>query len=284
MPHLSHSQCETWSQCPLRWHLQRDEGVPQAPSEALILGDAIHQALEADGRAIMRSGKGYTLLTLQGSFEVALEERLEQDDPDGLIPLARVVEMKHKGGAILRTYVDQLQRMFSPQSVEESFDVDIPGAPGWKFTGRIDARSTRADGTEYIIDFKTGKPWEPGIEHSKPQANAYLWADAQQGGGSSSVVFCVFAIETDEMGNYRCTLQARTTTRTDDQLAGYVRYLSATVQQMKHAQVSGEYPARTGPLCGWCGVLGSCDAGQAWLKSKGRKPAIPVVSVQRVQS
>lgn len=276
MPHLSHSSCEAWAQCRRRWYLQKIEGAPQAPSEALILGTAVHAVIEDDGRELM-NGHDSNDLRLHVWLDGALEDALAKDDPHGLISAEQRRDMRAKGHAIIDAYIQHLRPRYRPSDVEDNFTVDIPGAPGWRFTGRIDARVTLADGTPAIADFKTGKAWEPGAEHGKEQATAYLWADHIQRGYAQAVVFCIFPVKPDGNGGYTCTPQFRATRRTGMNLQVYKEGLQATARSIEQAKRTNEFPAKTGPLCGWCGVLGSCSEGQQWLASKGRTPAIPVV-------
>jgi len=134
MPYLSHSQCETISQCPRRWYLQKAEGAPQAPSEALILGAAVHTCLEHAGTAIMEGQTPPTLDDLIDDFADALTIAIADDDPQHMLSVPTLSDMRAKGIAILRAYVEHLQPRYAPTAVEESFTVEIPGAPGWKFT------------------------------------------------------------------------------------------------------------------------------------------------------
>src|SRR5260221_4480445 len=172
----------------------------------------------------------------------ALDDLLAKDDPRGLLSLDARADMRAKGHAIIAAYIQHLRPYYAPTSVEESFDVAIPGAPGWKFTGRIDARVTLADGAPAILDFKTAaKPWQSGAEDGKDQATAYIWATNQQGSEAegdrqSAVVFAIFPTEPDGNGGFTCKPQFRTTDRTDAQLAAYSRYLVATVQQITEAK------------------------------------------------
>ena len=142
MPYLSHSQCETISQCPRRWYLQKAEGAPQAPSEALILGAAVHTCLEHAGTAIMEGQTPPTLDDLIDDFADALTIAIADDDPQHMLSVPTLSDMRAKGIAILRAYVEHLQPRYAPTAVEESFTVEIPGAPGWKFTeiGRASCR------------------------------------------------------------------------------------------------------------------------------------------------
>lgn len=283
MPSLSHSACECWSQCQRRYFLERILRVPRAPSAALVLGSAVHAVLEADGARIIRGLAPFPLEWLESDLWSALARQLERDDSDGLLEPDRG-DMERRGEAILRAYVEHVQPQYRPESVEESFDVPITGLSDgltdWRFTGRIDARTTLADGRFAVLDFKcVSKPWLPGLEHSKPQATAYTWALEVTGGDPvEAVVFVVFPAVPDGRGGYTCEPQYRVTTREADQLTAYSRYLHATARQIERAaEASGEYPASTGPLCGWCSCLGRCSEGRDWLAKRGRRAMVPVV-------
>lgn len=280
MPYLSHSQMETWGQCRRRWFLQKIEGAPQAPSEALIVGTAVHSVIEEDGRDLMR-GAVANDAQLQERLENELTRTLATDDPAALISPDAAHDMWQRGRAIIAAYAAHLRPRYMPLAVEESFTVGIPGADGWHFTGRIDARARLADGSLAIIDFKTGKSWDKGIEHTKPQASAYLMADSmrpplQQ---AQAVCFAVFPTESDGDGGYVSRPQFRVTTRTTAQIDAYARSLVITTEQITAARRSGEFPTSTGPLCGWCSTLSHCREGRDWLKSHGRKPAVPVFPI-----
>lgn len=282
--YLSHSQTETWTQCRKRWFLQKVEGAPQAPSEALILGTAVHAAIEADGRRIMTGETPANIDVLWCDFVGALDEALRNDDPAGLIVDESYADMKDKGDAMLQAYVRHLQPRYSPLAVEDSFTVDLHGAPGWRFTGRIDARACMSDGSLCLIDFKTAsKPWERGIEHAKPQASAYLMADSERPplAQAQAVVFVVFPVAPDGNGGYTCVPQFRVTTRTNAQIDAYARSLVTITEQITAARRSGDFPASTGPLCGGCGVRGSCAEGRAYMARTGRKAWTPEVSAKR---
>jgi putative RecB family exonuclease len=263
---LSHSQLETWQQCQLRWRLTKIDKVQKAPSEALILGTAFHAALEEDGRRKIVHNMNLQDFQMLDIFDKTMKGVLFADDPNGLITKTRQTAMRAKAQLLILKYIEIVQPTFKPVSVESSFTFAVSDAV--KFTGRIDAVTARG-----IVDWKTaGKPWEVGTQHSKDQAQAYLTALPEQ----SQVSFAVFSTD----GN-TASFQSLATQRDEAKAAAYKAKVLDTAEEIDSAKLSGKFTANVGPLCGWCEVLGSCTAGQAWLKLKGRTPQVPVIQAMK---
>lgn len=266
---LSHSQMELFHQCPRRWRLTKLDRVPQAPSEALLIGDALHQAVEADGRAWMARQEHIALADLQDIAAAALRTRLERDDPQELLTAAWS-GMYDRTLEHVRAYVAAVQAAFKPTAVEEPFSLSVPDAEGLIFTGRIDAIQLNAEGTPVVIDLKTSaKGWPLGIEHEKDQATAYLWATAPV--HAVRVTFVVLSPQ---------GVSIRPTIRTERQIDAYVAKVRATATAIEAAKASGEFEAKTGPLCGWCSVIHACPDGRQWLVDHGRVPQVPVLETE----
>lgn len=276
MRRLSHSQIETWESCPRKWRLQKIDRVPQAPSEHLMFGDAIHQAIQADGERLMAGKSALPELGLVARFHVALEKRWHQDDPTGMLA-DRLPTLRLRGLATIHAYVERVQPHFHPVAVESSFSLPVPELDGWEFTGRIDAVTER-DGTATVVDFKTAtKPWALGVEHSKDQAAAYLWASRVTASRAGRVTFIVFPSVPTSEGGYTCPVEYRPTFRTGDHLRAYVDHVRNVARQM---ETYGIYPSKTGPLCAWCPCLGSCADGRNYLRASGRTPAVPMLTAK----
>lgn len=255
---LSHSQMDTWQQCQLRWRLQKIDKLPAAPAEALILGTAFHAALEADGIASER----LTDYQLLGIFEKAFQAELANADPTGLITNDKRIALRRKAQLMITEYIRTVQPYFAPLDVEQDFILGM--SDDVHFVGRIDAITPVS-----IVDWKTAnKPWQLGDQDHKDQATAYLIARPDQ----TRVSFAVFAPDGES-----CSFQSLPTTRTEEQKALYRAKVLRVADEMRAAKASGNFPANPGPLCGWCNHLGSCSAGEAWLKLKGRVPAVPVL-------
>jgi hypothetical protein len=283
MPSLSHSQvADLWDKCPYRWKLQKIDRVAQAPAAPLIFGDAIHGALEADGLRYIDGTKRLTFDEINFIFRNALRDRMAADDPDGKwLTMEQVAGMYDDGALILQAYVDRIQPYYKPQAVEEEFGkertIDIPGAPGWTFTGRLDARIRLASGWS-LLDFKTGKPWPKGEEHSRPQAAAYLWAESQLRAHPAALMTFLFLPVVDRPDGTRvCLPELRTTTRSESNRYAYQEHLREVALQINEAKASGVYLAKTSLSCQYCPVSGACEPGRAFMAKKKLSPLVPVI-------
>ena len=256
MQYLSHSQIDTFQQCNYRWYLTSKCRIPQAPAEALTVGIAFHTALEAASNAKI----AHNTLSLERLYEIAeasLRTACDRDTTQFLPD--RFSDMHIKLMPMLDAFYVRIFPRLTPIAAEEKFLLHI--TPEIIFTGRIDTETRQHS----IIDFKTSnKPWPTGAEHEKDQATAYLMAKPQ----AKTVVFVVFPVV-----NNTCTPQILPTQRTPQQIAAY----SARIRSIAHAMRANEFLPQTGPLCAYCGVLGSCDAGQSWLKQHGKAAAVPIL-------
>lgn len=289
---LSHSQLETWGQCPRRWYLTKVAHVPEAPSEHLALGSALHSVLEADGNRKMEGhAEGYPLHEMAEAFEALLEHEMETRDPLGLLDPGFHAILRERGLAMLRAYTAEMQRRIQPIACEEQLTAEVPGSsiPGAiMFRGTLDAIIQNDAGDRCIVDYKTaGRRWARGIEDTKDQATAYTWLDDQRLSLDDRaairrhrVAFVVFATDALSFDRYDCTVEIRPTERDEDAIRGYLSRARIASARMAAIGDEEDAEARTGPLCGWCGCLGACQPGQAWLRLHNRQPAVPVITPQ----
>ena len=263
---LSHSQMETWQQCQFKWRLTKIDKVPRAPSEALILGTACHGALEADGKHRIANKASLPDYQLLAAFDEVMQAELTKSDPDHLIKPAHIIAMRAKAQLMIAKYCAIVQPTYRPLAVEQEINFTV--SDDVRFTGRLDAVTVKG-----IVDFKTaGKPWAAEVQHSKDQASAYLMTRPDV----ASVSFAVFSTD-----GTTCQFQSLPTQRTEAQITDYQAKVRAVAQQIKTAKATNDFQANPGPLCGWCEALGSCTAGMAWLKVKGRVPQVPVIQAKQ---
>ncbi len=279
---LSHSQIESFAACPRKWYHQKLDKVPQAFSDALVLGSAVHAAIEADGVKIAAGLPRLPLNALTMTFRQALNAEIAKADPfrgDLLrqVSPAQRTSMRIRGDVMLAAYVREIQPHYHPLATEAPFEHAIPDSD-WQFTGRIDARTVNSrDGAGVIVDLKTSKSaWRTGEEHHKDQASAYLWA-AREAGWQPPVKRVVFVVFTGD------AVSLRPTERTPGAIDAYVAGVRQTAREIETAveydafsatpaaQMFGA-PGRQRSQCCWCGCWGVCQPGREWMRSHGETP------------
>ena len=286
---LSHSQVEMFGQCPRRWWLLKRAGVRRAPSESLILGLAVHAAIEADLRARL-AGEVYPLdaATLDAALAEAFTALYEEEDPTDLIAPERRMLLQAQGRAVLRAYERIAPRM-RPVEIEREFAFPHPDDPSITFTGRMDGVTQPDHGTQErtIVDWKVPRrPWLAGEEQRRIQAAAYLWAEARMGWERSArFTFITFPPAADPLAPSPTsngeagprTVDARPTYRTPAALNAYARLVRDTAARIREWEPWGEeaFPARTSGLCPWCEVRGACPTGQRYMRTRGLTPQVP---------
>lgn len=282
---LSHSQVEVFGQCPRRWWLLKRAAVRRAPSASLILGLAVHVAIEADLRARLANESPLSGDALDAPLAEAFAALFTEEDPTGLIEPARREMLQAQGRAVLRAYERVAPRM-RPVEIEREFSFPHPDDPSIIFAGRMDAVTQPDHGTQErtIVDWKVPRRrWMAGEEERRIQAAAYLWAEAQMGWERSArFTFVTFPPtdplappEGDEAGPR--AVDARPTYRTPAHLAAYARLVRDTAARIREWESWGEeaFPARTSALCPWCEVRGACPVGQRYMRRRGLTPQVP---------
>lgn len=267
--YLSHSRMEAWQQCPRKFDLINLRKVKQAPSESLIIGDAVHQAIERDGRFYMAHGEHLSTDEIRTVAADAVTERTFRDDPGGALDRDAERRMMATVYSAISSYALYVRGDFRPYAVELPFKFDVPGAEDLWFTGRIDAMQRDRRGAPVVLDIKTGKRKPQRWEHTAPQAAAYLWAAGMGEQAPSRLSFVLIPT------GYPA--EVRYTSRTPAQLARYADSVRETAARISLARASGNFPAKTSPLCAWCPVLGHCRTGREYLLANGRQPQVPVL-------
>ena len=146
---LSASAIETYTQCPLRFKLEREWNLPRDVPASLHYGAAMHRVLHTFYDA-QRYGR-----------EIGDEQLLENFRAD--LATAGIPD-RYQYELYLRQGKDQLTQFFAwaraatPPDVlhtERKFDVQVAGT---KLTGRVDRMDRMEGDGVVIVDYKTGKP------------------------------------------------------------------------------------------------------------------------------
>ncbi len=145
--HLSHSQIQTFTMCPRKWHYDKVEAAPRERiGSALLFGSALHDALAAANEAAL-TGEGYDAAAgFVTAWKVAIDEaevpvHYGKDSADDLVA---------KGRALAAAYTPPPGII----GVEQPFTVELhEELPA--IQGRIDLVRKTETGNLAIADLKT---------------------------------------------------------------------------------------------------------------------------------
>lgn len=281
---LSHTRVDTYGQCGRKWQLIYIDHMPQAPGGQLVLGVGLHTAIEYAGNLIKQGQAAPDAMILQAVFLNAFDADLKARDPQRCLDDTQVSELIERGTAMVRAFATDVLPSYSPVDVEASFDTVIPGSDGWRFTGRIDARTmpTQPDGTQTrtIVDFKSASkvPNPVKLAAYEAQATAYALGEVLSGQPlSQQFTFLVFV---DKRPRYpgdgedaqgRPIREAETCVYrfypTEADALAYADELRDIAWRIE----GGEFEPNPTPLCGWCSMVAHCEAGQLYLQDRGRQ-------------
>jgi len=162
---VSPSAVETFSQCGLRWMLERRAGGSRTSGPAQLIGTAVHEVAAAG-----YSATGPQLLAL-------LRGRLAELDLGTGWYARRQREQAEQMVAKLARWLDENPRRFV--AVEQAFAVDVGRA---RLRGRVDRLEADEQGRLFVVDFKTGSSAPSSAEVViHPQLGAYQLAVSEGG-------------------------------------------------------------------------------------------------------
>jgi DNA helicase-2/ATP-dependent DNA helicase PcrA len=148
---LSFTQVDDYLTCPRKYHLRHVAHVPTAPHHALVLGNALHQAVAAANMARMR-GQPVEVVKALDTFEAHWAS-------EGFLSDEHEAARYAAGQAALRVYVERLEQDERAQiiAVEQPFSIRLGRD---RVRGRYDA--VRSDqGRLIITDYKSGDTRDP---------------------------------------------------------------------------------------------------------------------------
>jgi len=234
---LSAHAVESYSTCPLRFKLERDWKLRGQAAAAMQYGSAIHTVLRRyydPAPHAPRPDVEETINAFQSEFAKAVI-----DDP-----VQRAL-YERQGAAQLRALLDASPRSsLDVVAAEVSFAFNL-GAH--QIVGRID-RMDRIHGqgnTVRVIDYKTGAIKTQRYADDSVQLSIYAMGAASMGFTPQELVFL------NVKGN-----EPTITTRSSAQLERAKRRIEDVAQGI----AAGEFPARPGQHCQWCGYRRLCPA------------------------
>ncbi len=239
---VSPSAVETFSQCGLRWMLERRAGGGRTSGPAQQIGTAVHEVAAAGN-----SATGPQLLAL-------LRDRLAELDLGTGWYARRQWEQAEQMVTKLARWLSENPRRFV--AVEQAFEVDVGRA---RLRGRVDRLEADEQGRLFVVDFKTGSSAPSGAEVvTHPQLGAYQLAVSEGGFDGAPTV-----IDSHQPGG-AALVQLGTAKTAREQLqpsldqAPNPNWPIELVEQAAHGMAGAVFTATASSACGRCPVRSAC--------------------------
>jgi DNA helicase-2/ATP-dependent DNA helicase PcrA len=172
---FSASSLGCYADCPLRFKFEHLHGVPAPPGSRAGLGTAVHAAIEALSKDLLRGverDRNEAVAVLEGCWQLSefASERHSAEDWQTAV-------------ALLDAYLAwQAANRNEIVDVERRFSFPFENRP---VRGSIDRIERRPDGRLVVVDFKTGALWSAptiGTVQAEVQLNLYALAVAEEFG------------------------------------------------------------------------------------------------------
>jgi putative RecB family exonuclease len=254
---LSPSSVQLWEQCPRKFCEEKMKGRSGGTSEAALLGTFVHLVLE---HLMQLPPEGRIIETARKVARSSWTEFAASQEWTGWVAetgFADEQAFRRRGWASVCGYF----QMEKPSDVEvvatERFiSATIEGVP---VRGIVDRLDRDVFGNVVIVDYKTGKVPSPWFRAPKmQQLNIY-----------AALVEEVDGVRPDE-GRLLFTSFSETvaTDVTAESVWSAVEVLKNAWAAIDRAMNDDLFPAKVGPLCGWCPFVGDCSEGLAEVKSR----------------
>lgn len=238
---LSFSQLDKFEKCPLAYWFAFELKIPSPPNASLLIGSAIHEALEVFYQKVKidRVPSEEDLLKIfENIFERIQSESGSLGAHDLELGKTKLSDFYHAQNGIFEP----------PLALEKEFIFSV-GEHSIK--GKIDRVDEEENGVR-IIDYKTGK--------SKSPSNA-----ADQKFAEESLQFSIYAIAAKECFDWNLKSlnfyyvydnQVLSTTRNEEQLQKTKEKILDYASQIQ----SGSFEAKPGFICRWCEFQKICPS------------------------
>lgn len=151
---FSVTSLQEFKKCPVSFFYRRLIGMPEYPQRALVIGTAVHAAMERLYRQLNRDGQLVDLEKLWLEIDRSLKRYT--------LPTTDMLEIQAKAKSLVTEYYQAFQAEFKPSlEVERKFGYQQPIVfEGLKLVGKVDRIDLldAASRQVKVVDYKTGRP------------------------------------------------------------------------------------------------------------------------------
>jgi putative RecB family exonuclease len=244
--YLSASSIQTWKQCPLKFRYSRLDGIPETPSEHLMLGNFVHEVLAnvyrrpPEERNLTNTRNISSFTWTSGNWAETVASVLLTEDA--------VREFRWVAWwCIENLWIIEDPTKIKADGVEQEFLSDISGV---RVRGFIDRYTLDGDGAT-ISDYKTGKlPTSQYMSDKWFQLGLYAQMVSINLGAHVKNIELLYLKEAVRV---RQEL-------TPELLASVVSTVITVQTEIEQACATGVFATKKSKLCDWCSYKKICPA------------------------
>lgn len=245
---LSPSSISTFRQCPLKFKYSKIDGIPDAPTEATVLGNFVHEVLET---MYGLAPDDRTQATAKSIARELWEEKWSEKASSLIFSERELNKFRWTAWwCIENLWMLEDPISTSPAAIEEHVDGEIGGV---RLHGFID-RLFFENGEAKISDYKTGKTPKPRYMDDK-FFQLIIYSQLLSSIGMEPTTSTLELLYLKD--GVRFTKQV-----SPDDVKNTIEVIQGVREGIDARCKSGEFEANKSILCNWCGYKRICPAWQ----------------------
>jgi len=237
LDHVSYSQLDTFSVCPLRYKYRYVLRIPVPTSPALSFGKTIHETLH-----LFHQKRDLAGITVSRDELLSIYDQVWIDE--GYTTVEHKEQRYRSGRKLLKDYYEKHSELLGhPVYLEKKFRLRVGGIPLIGFIDRIDRTP---DGGFEIVDYKTGSIKDQRAVDRDEQLSVYALA-AREALGIVPQVLSLYFFEQN---------QKLSTQRSAEYLEKKKQEIANRICQVERDPLE----PRVGRWCEWCDYKKLCPA------------------------